>query len=391
MASSSKASAGPPLQPGLGEELEAPPLVPAASTEAMVDDPMAPPPIPGESVPAAPSSVSGEAEDLREGFAAPLIDPCELIKSTIAPFDGELSRSTIAASSSFLAGLPLLSRFNGELAKFTMAALAFFLASLPLLTALDSELGKSTMGVFQWRLVLFNSGARLNHRGQHTLHTHGLNHKLSTRTLPSPMHNYLAWVYHQAVKVWMSNVTNLVRFRPSCQDKVGRNGTKLLTLLTKPSIKVPDRIWACEHLGIGEKHAQINQPFPRFLAWSHQRMFSQKAMVAFNNSDNVLCVLAAMPWEQQGIPCSLSKAVKRGKPCQKEGQGSHGGLGKLTIEAGQERTDLPKMKGKQLWWTWPAHHRREQWWICGVDSNEVAFSTETYEIMGREVSFLDGC
>uniref|UniRef100_A0A2N9FT48 Uncharacterized protein n=1 Tax=Fagus sylvatica TaxID=28930 RepID=A0A2N9FT48_FAGSY len=41
----------------------------------MVDAPMAPPPIPGESVPAAPSSVSGEAEDLREGFAAPLIDP----------------------------------------------------------------------------------------------------------------------------------------------------------------------------------------------------------------------------------------------------------------------------------------------------------------------------
>jgi hypothetical protein len=66
---------GPPLQPSSGEELEAPPLVPAASTEAMVDDPMAPPPIPGESVPAAPSSVSGEAEDLREGFAAPLIDP----------------------------------------------------------------------------------------------------------------------------------------------------------------------------------------------------------------------------------------------------------------------------------------------------------------------------
>uniref|UniRef100_A0A2N9GEU9 Aminotransferase-like plant mobile domain-containing protein n=1 Tax=Fagus sylvatica TaxID=28930 RepID=A0A2N9GEU9_FAGSY len=75
MASSSSAPVGPPLQPGSGEELEAPPLVPAASTEAMVDAPMAPPPIPGESVPAAPSSVSGEAEDLREGFAAPLIDP----------------------------------------------------------------------------------------------------------------------------------------------------------------------------------------------------------------------------------------------------------------------------------------------------------------------------
>jgi hypothetical protein len=75
MASSSTAPVGPPLQPSSGEKLEAPPLVPAASTVAMVDAPMAPPPIPGESVPAAPSSVSGEAEDLREGFAAPLIDP----------------------------------------------------------------------------------------------------------------------------------------------------------------------------------------------------------------------------------------------------------------------------------------------------------------------------
>ena len=75
MASSSTVPVGPPLQPGSGEELEVPPLAPAASTEAMVNAPIAPPPIPGESVPAAPSSVSGEAEDLREGFAAPLIDP----------------------------------------------------------------------------------------------------------------------------------------------------------------------------------------------------------------------------------------------------------------------------------------------------------------------------
>ena len=74
MASSSAAPVGPPFQPSSGEELEAPPLVPAASTEAMVDAPMAPPPTPGESMPAAPYSVSGEAEDLREGFAAPLID-----------------------------------------------------------------------------------------------------------------------------------------------------------------------------------------------------------------------------------------------------------------------------------------------------------------------------
>uniref|UniRef100_A0A2N9G5M8 Aminotransferase-like plant mobile domain-containing protein n=1 Tax=Fagus sylvatica TaxID=28930 RepID=A0A2N9G5M8_FAGSY len=31
------------------------------------------------------------------------------------------------------------------------------------------------------------------------------------------------------------------------------------------------QIWACEHLGIGQKNAEINQPFPRFLAWTHQK------------------------------------------------------------------------------------------------------------------------
>ena len=75
MASSSTAPVGPPPQPGSGEELEVPPLAPAASTETMVDAPMALPPISGESVPVAPSSFSGEAEDPQEGFAAPLIDP----------------------------------------------------------------------------------------------------------------------------------------------------------------------------------------------------------------------------------------------------------------------------------------------------------------------------
>ena len=50
-------------------------MAPAASTEAMVDAPVAPPPVPGEARPAAPSFVSGEAEDLREGFVFPLIDP----------------------------------------------------------------------------------------------------------------------------------------------------------------------------------------------------------------------------------------------------------------------------------------------------------------------------
>jgi hypothetical protein len=75
MASSSTAPVGPPPQPGSGEELEVPPSAPAASTEAVVDVPVASPPVPGGSVPAPPSSVSGEAEDLREGFAFPLIDP----------------------------------------------------------------------------------------------------------------------------------------------------------------------------------------------------------------------------------------------------------------------------------------------------------------------------
>uniref|UniRef100_A0A2N9INJ2 Aminotransferase-like plant mobile domain-containing protein n=1 Tax=Fagus sylvatica TaxID=28930 RepID=A0A2N9INJ2_FAGSY len=76
MASSSTAPVGPPLQPSTGEGLEAPPVVPAASTEALVDAPVAPPPIPGEATPAAPPSVSGEAEDSREGFVFPLLDPC---------------------------------------------------------------------------------------------------------------------------------------------------------------------------------------------------------------------------------------------------------------------------------------------------------------------------
>jgi hypothetical protein len=73
--SSSKVLVGPPLQPSTGEGLETPPTVPAASTEAMVDAPMALPRVPGESTPAAPSSLFGEAEDLRDGFAFPLIDP----------------------------------------------------------------------------------------------------------------------------------------------------------------------------------------------------------------------------------------------------------------------------------------------------------------------------
>jgi hypothetical protein len=62
----------------------------------------------------------------------------------VVPFDGKLTKSTIAAAVS-----PSLSHFDGEFAKSTMAALVFFLVGLPLLTALDDELDKSTMG-FEW-------------------------------------------------------------------------------------------------------------------------------------------------------------------------------------------------------------------------------------------------
>jgi hypothetical protein len=68
MASSSTAPVGPPLQPGSGKELEVPPSAPAASTEAMVDIPVAPSPVPGEPVPAPASPVSGEAEELQGGL-----------------------------------------------------------------------------------------------------------------------------------------------------------------------------------------------------------------------------------------------------------------------------------------------------------------------------------
>ncbi len=65
----------PPPQPNAGEGLETPLVVPTASTEVMVDAPVAPSAVPGEATSVAPSSVSGDAEDLREGFVFPLIDP----------------------------------------------------------------------------------------------------------------------------------------------------------------------------------------------------------------------------------------------------------------------------------------------------------------------------
>ena len=83
--SSSKVPVGPPLQPSTGEGLEPSLTAPVASTEAMVDVPVASPPVPGESVLAPPSSVSGEAEDLREGFAFPLIDPWYMSSPLFSP------------------------------------------------------------------------------------------------------------------------------------------------------------------------------------------------------------------------------------------------------------------------------------------------------------------
>uniref|UniRef100_A0A2N9IB66 Ubiquitin-like protease family profile domain-containing protein n=1 Tax=Fagus sylvatica TaxID=28930 RepID=A0A2N9IB66_FAGSY len=88
-------------------------------------------------------------------------------------------------------------------------------------------------------------------------------------------------------------VSGLSRAASSMQAKKGRGNLHIqgCTALLQ--------IWACEHLGIGQKNAEINQPFPRFLAWTHQRMYTKKAREAFSNSVNVLSVLVAMPWEQE--------------------------------------------------------------------------------------------
>jgi hypothetical protein len=76
MASSSSTTlVSPSLQPNTGEGLETSLVVPAVSTKTVVDAPTPLPPVPGEATPTAPSSVSNETEDLREGFVFPLIDP----------------------------------------------------------------------------------------------------------------------------------------------------------------------------------------------------------------------------------------------------------------------------------------------------------------------------
>jgi hypothetical protein len=76
MASSSTippAGSAPPLT--TGEQSETPAAAPAASTEAVVDVPMAPSSTLGEAVSVAPPFISGEANDPREGFVFPLVDP----------------------------------------------------------------------------------------------------------------------------------------------------------------------------------------------------------------------------------------------------------------------------------------------------------------------------
>ena len=62
---------------------------------------------------------------------------------------------------------------------------------------------------------------------------------------------------------------------------------KFVLFLNLPLMSSFMQIWACEHLEIGQKNAKINQPFPRFLAWTHQRMFTKKTMETFSNSANV--------------------------------------------------------------------------------------------------------
>ncbi len=73
--SSSTTPVSPTPQPSIGERSETPEAVPTASTEAVVGTPVALSPVPGEATPVAPSSVSDEADDPREGFVFSLIDP----------------------------------------------------------------------------------------------------------------------------------------------------------------------------------------------------------------------------------------------------------------------------------------------------------------------------
>uniref|UniRef100_A0A2N9H5E6 Aminotransferase-like plant mobile domain-containing protein n=1 Tax=Fagus sylvatica TaxID=28930 RepID=A0A2N9H5E6_FAGSY len=67
--------APPTPQPSTGERSETTGAVSMASTEVVVDAPVAPQFVPGEATPVAPSSISSETNDPREGFVFPLVDP----------------------------------------------------------------------------------------------------------------------------------------------------------------------------------------------------------------------------------------------------------------------------------------------------------------------------
>uniref|UniRef100_A0A2N9HUL7 Aminotransferase-like plant mobile domain-containing protein n=1 Tax=Fagus sylvatica TaxID=28930 RepID=A0A2N9HUL7_FAGSY len=250
--------------------------------------------------------------------------------------------------------------------------------------------------------------------------------------------------------------------------------------------------------GLDQKNAEINQPFPRFLAWTHQRMFKKKAMEVFSNSANVSVVRAysdamgatgiredelyhakglvatveSSPTIQQNqpppsqnleqnqppvqtqlpiqtpivdLPSSPSKAIKRGKPVKKkvkaaivdlasspskrdnEGEVavamvdlvSSPSKGPTSVRYTRMKTRAqknvmtvpPELEPIRNEWVdthflyQPTAHAeavladlKKKWSFTirratrrsVVNSNEIAFSTETYEITSRDVSTLLG-
>ena len=130
-----------------------------------------------------------------------------LYLTLVGPYDGELTKSTIAAAAS-----PSLSRFDGELAKSTMAALAFFLVGFPLLTALDDELGKSTIGIWMGSWV-WTSGwfcSKFCEGGGRFCWIVGLDSTVATRPLTrwSSSSKRLTWrarASHLVLSAWSSS------------------------------------------------------------------------------------------------------------------------------------------------------------------------------------------
>ena len=73
--SSSMPPVNPTPQPSKGERSGVPVAALTASTEVVVDAPMAPSSAPDEATLVTPSSISGETNDPKEGFIFPLVDP----------------------------------------------------------------------------------------------------------------------------------------------------------------------------------------------------------------------------------------------------------------------------------------------------------------------------